>query len=57
MEPKPPPPSDVATPKPRRKPYQKPRVQVYGDISSITQGKNSGGQNDGSGHPNKHFTS
>jgi len=40
-----------------RKPYKKPRLQFYGDLAEITKGQFSGGQNDGSGHPNKHFTS
>jgi len=57
MEPKAPLPSDTPHLKPRRKPYQKPRLQVYGDINTITQAKATGGLSDGSGHPNKHFTS
>ena len=40
-----------------RRPYKKPRLQFYGDLAEITKGQNSGGQNDGSGHPNRHFTS
>ena len=40
-----------------RKPYKTPRLQFYGDLAEITKGQNSGGKNDGSGHPNRHFTS
>jgi hypothetical protein len=40
-----------------RKVYQKPELQVYGDLTAITQGLNALNSNDGSGHPNKHFTS
>ena len=46
-----------ANPAPARKTYQKPQLQVYGDIAEITNGLNSGSKNGGSGHPNKHFTS
>ena len=40
-----------------KKPYKAPRLQFYGDLAEITKGQLTGGQNDGSGHPNKHFTS
>ena len=40
-----------------KKPYKKPRLQFYGDLAEITKGRNSGGKQDGSGHPNRHFTS
>jgi hypothetical protein len=40
-----------------RKSYKKPRLQLYGDLAEITKGQNSGGKNDGSGHPNRHSTS
>ena len=57
MEPqKPPAPDDSSTP-PARKPYEAPQLQVYGDLTEITRGKNSGSLNDGSGHPNMHSTS
>jgi hypothetical protein len=42
---------------PARKTYQKPELHVYGDLATITQGLNRGGANDGTGHPNKHYTS
>ena len=45
------------SPAPDLKPYKAPRLQIYGDLAEITKGQFSGGQNDGSGHPNKHFTS
>ena len=58
MEPqKPPTPTEPSTTAPARKPYEAPRLQVYGDLTEITRGKNSGSLNDGSGHPNMHFTS
>jgi hypothetical protein len=43
--------------KPVLKRYKPPRLRIYGDLAEITKGQLSGGQNDGSGHPNKHFTS
>ena len=42
---------------PKRKPYQKPQMQVYGDLSDITRGNTGSKDRDGAGHPNKHFTS
>ena len=42
---------------PTRKAYQKPHLQVYGDLAEIT--KSQAGplaKQDGGGHPNKHFT-
>lgn len=42
---------------PTRKTYQKPELQVYGDLAEITQSKNGSKNADGAGHPNKHFTS
>ena len=57
MEPqKPPTPDEPTTPR-ARKPYEAPRLQVYGDLTEITRGKNTGSLNDGSGHPNMHGTS
>ena len=44
-------------PKPARKAYEKPQLQIYGDLAEITQTLNGTKTNDGSGHPNKHFTS
>jgi hypothetical protein len=40
-----------------RKPYEKPELQVYGDLTQITRTTSGSKTNDGSGHPNKHFTS
>lgn len=48
---------DRSTPAPRRKAYQKPELQVYGDLAEITKTVNRTMGADGSGHPNKHFTS
>ena len=46
-----------SSPRPPRKPYQTPRLELYGDLLEISKGLTAGSQNDGSGHPNKHFTS
>jgi hypothetical protein len=43
--------------RPPRKTYQKPELQLYGDLAEITQGIAGSKTNDGSGHPNMHFTS
>jgi hypothetical protein len=40
-----------------RKAYQKPQLQVYGDLAEITKSILGSKTADGSGHPNKHFTS
>jgi hypothetical protein len=42
---------------PVRKAYHKPQLQVYGDLTEITQSVTGTMMNDGAGHPNKHFTS
>jgi hypothetical protein len=42
---------------PRRKVYQKPQLEVYGDLADLTKSVAATKSNDGSGHPNKHFTS
>lgn len=42
---------------PARKAYQKPQLQVYGDLAEITKSLLGSKTLDGSGHPNKHFTS
>jgi len=42
---------------PKRKAYEKPQLQVYGDLGEITKSVLGTKTNDGSGHPNKHFTS
>jgi hypothetical protein len=39
-----------------RKPYEKPVLQIYGELTEITQATRLTGQNDGGAHPNKHFT-
>jgi hypothetical protein len=57
MESKTPSPSEESGPRAPRKPYHKPRLQIYGDLSTITQGRLGTKTNDGSGHPNRHFTS
>ena len=44
-------------PKPARKAYEKPQLQVYGDLAGITQSVLGSKTNDGAGHPNRHFTS
>jgi hypothetical protein len=40
-----------------RKSYEKPVLQIYGDLTEITQATMLSGTNDGAAHPNKHFTS
>jgi hypothetical protein len=42
---------------PKRKAYQKPQLQVYGELAEITKTIAGTKTNDGSGHPNKHHTS
>ena len=39
-----------------RKPYEKPVLQIYGELTEITQATMLSGSNDGAAHPNKHFT-
>jgi hypothetical protein len=39
-----------------RKPYVEPRLEIYGDLADISKSQRNTGDNDGSGHPNKHFT-
>jgi hypothetical protein len=41
---------------PERKVYEKPELQVYGDLAEITQAVGGSKSADGAGHPNKHFT-
>jgi len=53
----PPGPADQSGQPAPRKPYQKPELQVYGDLGTITQSMLGSMANDGAGHPNKHFTS
>ena len=45
-----------ASPESRRA-YEKPVLQIYGDLTEITQANMLSGTNDGAAHPNKHFTS
>ena len=47
----------ASTPPASRKAYEKPVLQIYGDLAEITQASMLSGSNDGAGHPNKHFTS
>ena len=42
---------------PTRKTYEKPQLQVYGDLAEIVKSVTGSNMNDGAGHPNKHFTS
>jgi hypothetical protein len=50
--------ADRASTQPRpRKSYQKPELQVYGDLTEISQSVMGMMANDGAGHPNRHFTS
>ena len=39
-----------------KKPYSKPKLEIYGDIASITQTIAGSGKSDGSKHPNQKFT-
>lgn len=49
--------AEKASPAPTRKAYQKPQLQVYGDLSEITRSVGGTKMSDGAAHPNKHFTS
>jgi len=40
-----------------RKAYEKPRLEVYGDLAEISKSIVGNNLNDGAGHPNMHFTS
>jgi hypothetical protein len=42
---------------PARKTYEKPELQVYGDLAEITKTIAGSKTLDGSNHSNKHFTS
>jgi hypothetical protein len=50
-------PDDRSIEVPARKAYQKPRLQVYGDLADLTKTVLGSKTNDGAGHPNRHFTS
>jgi len=57
MKPQDTPASDKASsPTPPRKAYQKPQLQVYGDLARITNSVAGTNASDGQAHPNKHFT-
>ena len=40
-----------------RKRYEKPVLEMYGDLADITQSLKGKNMKDGASHPNKHFTS
>jgi hypothetical protein len=40
-----------------RKPYEKPQLQVYGNLTDLAKTIVGTKTNDGAGHPNRHFTS
>jgi hypothetical protein len=40
-----------------RKRYEKPVLEMYGDLAQITQSVKGKNMKDGASHPNKHFTS
>ena len=40
-----------------RKAYEKPRLEVYGDLAEISKSNTGTMLNDGAAHPNMHFTS
>jgi len=42
---------------PKRRPYQKPDLLVYGDLTKITQTVRGSNAADGGSQSNKHFTS
>ena len=51
-------PEESARPAPiKKKPYSKPELVVYGDLTQITHSVHGSNANDGAGHPNRHFTS
>ena len=47
---------DGRTPQPRKR-YEKPMLEMYGDLAEITQSLKGKNMKDGASHPNKHFTS
>jgi hypothetical protein len=50
--------SDTGTSQaPARKTYQKPQLQIYGDLAEITKANFGTKANDGGGATNMHFTS
>jgi hypothetical protein len=58
MEPHNTPVSDKGTSQaPARKAYQKPQLQIYGDLAEITKAQFGTTANDGQGATNMHYTS
>jgi hypothetical protein len=50
-------PADGSSARPlSRKTYEKPVLQVYGNLTEITQSMRLFGMNDGAAHPNRHFS-
>ena len=49
--------SEAPTLSPPRKKYETPQIVAYGDLAAITRTLRLTKHNDGSGHPNRHFTS
>jgi hypothetical protein len=48
---------DGSNQKAPRKAYEKPRVEIYGDLAGLSKTIASGAKMpDAAGHPNKHFT-
>ena len=48
---------DASNHTPDRKPYAKPQLQVYGNLTDLAKTIAGSKTNDGAGHPNRHFTS
>ena len=49
--------SEPPKPSDPRKKYERPEIVMYGDLAAITGNLAGRKHNDGSGHPNRHFTS
>ena len=47
----------ASRPTPPRKRYEKPVLEMYGDLAEITQSLKGKNMKDGASHPNKAFTS
>ncbi len=50
------PPPDKRSTHPRKR-YEKPVLEMYGDLAEITKSVKGKNMKDGASHPNKHFTS
>ena len=50
------PPPDARSNQPRKR-YEKPVLEMYGDLAEITQSVKGKNKKDGARHVNKHFTS